>query len=707
MYFGYFCNSTSVNAVMQQIFLPKWVFYYFFIVAQIYQPQASEPQNQETIEGAAMDTVDWPGLLADLRDSWQSPISYLRKRGYLPPVNDNLLEEKLNELRAMKVNEPKENSNLDLFSEKGIENVGAETNAASASSLGSTTNDIKPPNVLSASKTDIEHANLNNAIVTYASQQQNAPESIDNLFKDLSNDVQPNSDAELDQEFDEDSDGFRNNIANACAKKPSTSGSKSKSKPAHKCKSKSKSQSQPKSKPGFFTRLKQKLSSMFTKSKAVDPKKPPIKKPALSVDYANYVVKYLAPHRDMTTGYNTLSVNDLNGEYAGINSYGDWERGEKGLYRRDHSASKGKNLSGKEASLRSIESNELEDVAAGAKDAPLKVFPFNDFIFGNLNVKKLMTKDTSSQVDDTKLADLQSFNSKDAELNKIVHSLAEQRPTEKDTNSIKSEKSDSKDDFNLKELSFSKNSGSTLQDNSSFKDKTAKDSSLKELVPNMDETFVGNTAKNTEATSNKEISANDDLGDLTMSSFNVKNADVSAKVNTHKGLHINDLDFSIPDLPEWGWKSLAPSPPLKVALSKDTGAKDFGNLGMPSLKLKILESNAEQAAAAPASAEAQDESDQPPVHGFDTESNDLGVSAGYSRDRNVNVRQDMPNMSGKSANENPNHVAFKETNIKHFEIGELNTKMDDNNLDLDRQFTRQVLEKVLRSSAQNSERDKR
>lgn len=334
-----------------------------------------------------MDNVDWPGLLADLRDSWQSPLSYLQKRGYLPPDNENLLEQKLNELRAMKVSEPKENSNFDLFSEKGVENVGAEASGVSASS-GKTANDIIQRSVLSASKTDIlnpiEYANTDNAIVDYARQQQKSQKSIDNLLKDLSNDIQPNSDVETDQEFDKESDSFRNKISNACAKKPSTGGSKSISKPKPKCKSKPKSQSKPESKPGFFQRLKQKLSSMFTKSKEVDPKKPPIKKPALSADYANYFVKYLASHRDMTTGLNTLSVNDLNGQYAGINSYGDSESGDKVLYRRDHSASKNKDLafgdlSRKKTSLIPKESNDLANLTASAKDIPLKVFPFKDF----------------------------------------------------------------------------------------------------------------------------------------------------------------------------------------------------------------------------------------------------------------------------------------------------------------------------------------
>ncbi|XP_053965718.1 uncharacterized protein LOC128868027 [Anastrepha ludens] len=616
---------------MQQIGLPKWFFCCSTIVLQIYVLHASELQNQEAIEKVTMDTIDWPGLLTNLRDSWQSPLSYLQKRGYLPPGNEKLLAQKLSELRGMSANELRNDENLKV-----------ETNGDAYASPGSRANARLHPSDLSSAETDMQSSD--GVIATYGGQQPQ--EAIDNFLKEFSLDAQPDSDTETDLEFDEDVESFKSNKANACGEKPHTGGVKSNSK--HKCKLKSKSKT--KSQPGFFKRIKQKLSSIFTSSKNVDSKTDAIKKPCLTPDYANYFVKYLAN-------------KDVKGQYAGIKKYG-----EKGVHRRDQS---GEDLSKQDLTS---QSTNLKDDTAHVKDFSLNSFPFNDFNLGDLNLKKVLTKGTRSQSNDNKLSDLKNFNSQDEELNKIVHSLAEPQSPAKDLPDTKIEKWEPKEDFNLKEFSFTKDAQNKLHDNSN--------SLQKEFAPNFEGKNVDNAEKNGEPASA--------VNDLTLP--HTKNSDISIEDNWSKGANLNDFDFSLPAL---NLKNLT-SPATDTA-AKDAGVKDFGNLGMSSIKMKILESLAEEAAA---NADIEHISHQPLKYGFDAKSTysdakDELTNEGNSNDYGARLL-DTYKMNAKSLNGDANHQAgAKEVDVKNFDFGSL-TANNRNYLDLDRQFTRQVVENIIR-----------
>ncbi|CAD7013790.1 unnamed protein product [Ceratitis capitata] len=157
-------------------------------------------------------------LKSDLRDSWQSPLYYLEKRGYLPPVNENLLEQKVNELRAMKVDE----QSVADSGEKLDESVEDLPNAVDEVSAELKTNDNKQTNALSSSAV----ANVNPAIITIASQQQPQAGVEEALLKELLIDAQPEAEAnvasaagtdtETDPDTEEDFSSVKNNVANAC-----------------------------------------------------------------------------------------------------------------------------------------------------------------------------------------------------------------------------------------------------------------------------------------------------------------------------------------------------------------------------------------------------------------------------------------------------------------------------------------------------------
>nr|XP_014097439.1 uncharacterized protein LOC106622679 [Bactrocera oleae] len=672
---------------MQQIFLLKWLFCGFIITLRCFAFQASESLSQcgDTIENDPKETVDWTGLLTDLRDSWQSPLYYLEKRGYLPPGNENLLEQKLNELRGVKISE----HNIDEFGEKADENMEELPNTFSASS--SVLSSAEPGSINS-----VEDANSNRAIITYGGQQQQ-PQDSDILFKEFSVDMRPDadSDTESDRESEDDLGSLKNNMANACAKKPSTVTTKSKSKSKLKCKSKTK----PKSKPGFFQRLKESLSSIFKKPQSANSKDEQIKKPALSSDYANYFVKYLA-HRDMNTDANNLSVNDLNSQYAGIKSSANSERVGKGLHRREYSGkelnsnskvSTFSDLSDKGISLQTLTRNDFSaekfsDDETGKKDSVLKEFPFQDFNFGDLNLKKLSTKDIrSNNKADDQFSDLENFKSKDEEVNKIVHSLAEQESTAKDP--LKNEKLEIKGDSSLKELALPKDSENLLLENNKLIHEDYKDHNVKEIVP----TTAGKNIEEVIGNEKNEISSkNDVFNELTKSSFSMRRPDFDVKNDISKPLSLKDVDFSFPELDS---KSLAST--SKDIISKDDNFDDFGNLGMPSFKMKVLESNAE-------------EIDAP----TDSENSEFVVNEDTPIDSHVNENAESKSPGTSLNTKNLNDrvksglTEAKQTKINGFVLGDLSAISDKTNLDLDRQFTRQVLEKVLRSTVQERELNK-
>ncbi|XP_050325247.1 uncharacterized protein LOC126756313 [Bactrocera neohumeralis] len=669
---------------MQQVFLLKWLFCGFIITLRCLAFQASESLSQsgDTIENDPKETVDWTGLITDLRDSWQSPLYYLKKRGYLPPGNENLLEQKLNELRGIKINE----HNFDEFGEKADENMEELPNAFSASS--SVLSSAEPGSIDS-----VEDANCNQAIITSGSQQQEPQDSTDILFKELSVDMRSDADSntETDRDSEEDLGSLKNNIANACAKKPSTAATKSKSKSKLKCKSKTK----PKSKPGFFQRLKESFSSIFKKPQAANSKEEQIKKPALSSDYANYFVKYLA-HRDMNTDANNLSVNDLNSRYVGIKSSRNSERVGKGLHRREYNSkdlnskvSTCGDLSDKEISLQTkndIAFEKFSDEATGKKDSVLKEFPFQDFNFGDLNLKKLSTKDIrSNNKADDQFSDLENFKSKDEEVNKIVHSLAEQHSTAKDP--FKNEKWETKGDSSLKELALPKDSENLLLENNKLIHEDYKDHNVKEIVP----IIAGKSIEEVIGNGKKEISSKNEVSnELTASSFSMRRPNFDAKDDTSKLLGLKNFDFSFPDL---NLRSLAST--SKDIISKDNSFDDFANLGMSSLKMKVLESDGE-------------EIDTP----TDIESSGFAANEDISKESDVNEygvrKSDDTSLNIKSHNVRvaTGLAEAKQTKINGFVLGDLSAISDKNNLDLDRQFTRQVLEKVMRSTVQERELDK-
>ncbi|XP_011209805.2 uncharacterized protein LOC105230615 [Bactrocera dorsalis] len=544
----------------------------------------------------------------------------------------------------------------------------------------------------------VEDANCNQAIITSGSQQQQPQDSTDILFKEFSVDMHPGADSntEIDRDSEEDLGSLKNNIANACAKKPSTAATKSKSKSKLKCKSKTK----PKSKPGFFQRLKESFSSIFKKPQAANSKDEQIKKPALSSDYANYFVKYLA-HRDMNTDANNLSVNDLNSRYVGIKSSGNSERVGKGLHRREYNSkdlnSKVLNnkistfgdLSDKEISLQTkndISFEKFSDEAVGKKDSVLKEFPFQDFNFGDLNLKKLSTKDIrSNNKADDQFSDLENFKSKDEEVNKIVHSLAEQQSTAKDP--LKNEKWETKDDSSLKELALPKDSENLLLENNKLIHEDYKDHNMKETVP----IIAGKSIEEVIGNGKKEMSSKNEVSnELTASSFSMRRPNFDAKDDTSKLLSLKDFDFSFPDL---DLRSLAST--SKDIISKDDSFDDFANLGMSSPKMKMLESNGE-------------EIDTP----TDIESSAFVANEDISKESDVNEygvrKSDDTSLNIKSHNYRvePGLAEAKQTKINGFVLGDLSAISDKNNLDLDRQFTRQVLEKVMRSTVQEHELNK-
>lgn len=664
----------------------------------MFQASESVLQSGDTVENVLKETVDWTGLLTDLRDSWQSPLYYLEKRGYMPPSHENLLEKKLNELRGMKINE----HNFNEFGEKADENMEELPNALSVSS--SVLSSADPVSVNS-----VEDAHSDRAIITYASQQQQPQDSADILFKEFSVDMRPEADfdTETDQDSEEDVGSLKNNIATAGGKKPSTIATKSNSKSKLKCKSKTK----PKSKPGFFQRLKERLSSIFKKPQSANSKKEQIKKPALSSNYANYFVKYLA-HRDMNTDANNLSVNDLNSQYAGIKRSGNSERAGKGLYRREYSGkeidSKTLNskistlsdLSAKGTSLQTLTRNDfssekISGEATGKKDSVLKEFPFQDFNFGDFNLKKLSTKDIrSNNKTDGIFSDLENFKSKDEEVNKIVHSLAEQQSTAKD--SLKNEKWETKSDSSLKELSPLKDTENFLLENNKLFHENYKEHNEKEIVPAIAEESIEKAA------GKKEMSSkNDVFNELATSSFSMSRPNFDAKDDISKPMSLKSFDFSLPEL---DLKSLA-------STSKDTIPKDifedFGNLGMSNLKMKVLESNAE-------------EIDDPiniksnvflrPVGSL--KNSDFAVNEETSKGSDVNEyavwKPDATNLNTKSLNDEVKLglTEAKQTKINGFVLGDLSAISDKTNLDLDRQFTKQVLEKVMRSTVHDHEPNK-
>uniref|UniRef100_A0A0A1WUE0 Uncharacterized protein n=1 Tax=Zeugodacus cucurbitae TaxID=28588 RepID=A0A0A1WUE0_ZEUCU len=677
---------------MQQIFLLKWFFCCFIIVIRCLAFQASESlsQSEDTIESVPKETVDWTGLLTNLRDSWQSPLYYLEKRGYLPPGNENLLEQKLNELRGMKTNE----NNFDEFGEKADENM-------EELSSSNVFNSAEP-----GSANSVEDGNYNRAIITYASQQQQPLDSTDVLFKEFSVDMHPgtDSDNEIDQDSEEDLGSLKNNIANACAKKPSTTATKSKSKSKSKCKSKSKSKA--KSKPGFFQRLKESFSSIFKKSQSANSKDEQIKKPALSSDYANYFVKYLA-HRDMNADANNLSVNDLNSQYAGIKSSDNSEHAGKGLYRREYSdkdlsskssnskVSTFSNLNDKGTSSQTLSSNtfsseKFTDEALEKKDSVLKGFPFQDFNFGDLILKKLSTKDVrSNNKADDEFSELQNFKSKDEEVNKIVHSLAEQQSTAKD--SFKTEKWETKDDSSLKELALPNDTGNLLLENKLIHE-DYKDHSVKEIMS----TNTGKRIENEEVAGKNEISSkNDVLDELTTSSFNMRRPNSLAKDDLNKLMSLKDFDFSNPEVESKNLASLS-----KDTVSNDDNCEDLSNLDMSSLKMKI-KPNAEEIDG-PNDIESNEF--LTPVSSKD--SGDFTVNEDILKESGINEysveQQDATGLNTDSLNDKAKIglTQAKQTNINGFVIGDISAIADKTNLDLDRQFTRQVLEKVMRSTVQ-------
>uniref|UniRef100_A0A0K8W1Q9 Uncharacterized protein n=2 Tax=Bactrocera latifrons TaxID=174628 RepID=A0A0K8W1Q9_BACLA len=540
----------------------------------------------------------------------------------------------------------------------------------------------------------VDDANCNQAIITSGSQQQQPQDATDILFKEFSADMHPDAGTEIDRDSEEDLGSLKNNIANACAKKPSTAATKSKSKSKLKCKSKTK----PKSKTGFFQRLKESFSSIFKKPQTANSKDERVEKPALSSDYANYFVKFLA-HRDMNTDTNNLSVNDLNSRYAGIKSSGNSERVGMGLHRREYNSkdlnSKVLNnkvstvgdLSDKQISLQTkndISFEKFSDEVTGKKDSGLKEFPFQDFNFGDLNLKKLSTKGIrSNNKAHDQLSDLENFKSKDEEVNNIVHGLAEQQSTAKDP--LKNEKWETKGDSSLKELAPPKDFENLLLENNKLIHEDYKDHNVKEIVPIIAgiEEVIGNGKK--EMSSKNEVS-----NELTASSFSMRRPNFDAKDDTSKLLSLKDFDFSFPDL---DLRSLAST--SKDIISTDDSFDGFANLGMSSLKMKVLESNGE-------------EIDTP----TEIESSGFAANEDLSKESDVNEcgmrKSDDTSLNIKRHNDRvePGLTEAKQTKINGFVLGDLSAISDKNNLDLDRQFTRQVLEKVMRSTVQERELNK-
>ncbi|XP_012155841.1 uncharacterized protein LOC105664699 [Ceratitis capitata] len=719
---------------MQQLFLLKRFLCGFLIVLQCNLLRASDPQSEETIENGAKETVDWTGLLSDLRDSWQSPLYYLEKRGYLPPVNENLLEQKVNELRAMKVDE----QSVADSGEKLDESVEDLPNAVDEVSAELKTNDNKQTNALSSSAVTgglntAEVANENPAIITIASQQQPQAGVEEALLKELLIDAQPEAEAnvasaagtdtETDPDTEEDFSSVKNNVANVCRKKiVSPSGSKSKLILKCRPKSKSKTHTKLKSKPGFFERLKDKISSIFKKpTTEMERKDPQIKsKPALSPDYANYYVKYLA-HRDMNADTNNLNVKDLDNEYARIKSNGNIERGDRGLHRQEYSDKQGyvtkvstsSELIDKADTLQSLTDNEFSatnlDSAAAAverKDIILNEFPFRDFNFADVSAKKISTKEVKqSNKPIEKLTDLETFNSKDEELNKIVHSLAEQQSGEKDAWNKVNMNSETKDDFEFKDSTIPKDVGNELQDNTKLFQKEHKDFGAQDFEPSIDMESIAAAPKHTEG--EKVASKHNEFEyDFSMPSCATKNVGPHTNADTiNKATlgSINDGDLSIPALDFKPCSSHA-----KVGAVKDVpGVRDYGNLGMSQLKMRILESNVED--FLPFNGEYEEDSnelsairyDTPYRTDFDIKSNDDHSKSYATRELVEKPSVNKPN----SAVDLSNQLAVEQTNFNGFQIGDPLTIMDETNLDLDRQFTRQVLEKVMRSTAKKREHD--
>ncbi|XP_067633304.1 uncharacterized protein [Eurosta solidaginis] len=730
---------------MLRIFFIKWFFCGFIIILQIYAFHATETQNQEQIDKDTPEIIDWVGLLTDLRGSWQSPLSYLQKRGYIPAGNENLLQEKLSELRGMKTEDIKEKSNENVVEE------GASISAASTRNMPETEKfNIKPQvasEITDASVSNIagseaagaadnptakfiannrleivkdlstaKGAQNDDPIVTYASQQQLSNDLLEDLYKGLNMDLNADVEKETEQEeTEEDADSAENQVSNV----KSTGSAKTKSK-KNKCKHKSKFKSKNKTseakpKPGFFQNLKQKFTSMFQKTdkEAAESKKTAQnKKLSLSPDFASYYVKYLAHRYHDNHDTNSLSLNDVTGQYTSVRYYGDLEidSGGKGLYRRDYS---GKDLTFNDykikdtadvtgaANEKNVESKSVSHKKAADSESKyftLREFPFQDFNLGDIEGMK--TKELKSDSnEDVKISDLKNFDSKDEELNAIVHSLAEQQTGDaKSLQAMKGLKSTKKDYFALKGLDLNKEMDKELLDNSA--NFMTKDFKLKNYTPPLEGVAnLAHVGKDTDTAAAKD----DYLGDFETPSYNVKNSYSNSYSDLIKHINLKDFDFNLPDL---GLKGLATKSNQYIP-----STKQFGNLGVPSAKLKAIEADA----AATSNLQMEKDSNESSFSGLGSKIRDFGVNDGLSKEtaymrRALDAANKVANANQSSGNaaddqdddeeeDQKTHVAVKETNTNDFDMRSLSTNFDDSNLELDRQFTRQVLEKVMRDAA--------